>query len=212
MRVGSLLVLGVLSLVVGCSNPSGEPAPPGRVDLGSVPPEPDAGTGPAPPADMNMASGGSDLGMAPDMAVAPDMSSPVCTMDGSACTKDSDCCSGLCGNSATGRVCRSQDACTPLTTGMSSAGATLIVDVAHHGALVSPQLYGAFFEEINHAGDGGIYAELVRNRAFKDAATPDHWSLVTTGAATGAMALDATMPINAALPQSLRVDIQTVGA
>jgi hypothetical protein len=33
-------------------------------------------------------------------------------------------------------------------------------------------LYGIFFEEINHAGDGGLYAELVRNRGFEDANLP----------------------------------------
>ncbi|CAL8462764.1 g2297 [Coccomyxa elongata] len=31
---------------------------------------------------------------------------------------------------------------------------------------VSPLLYGVFFEEINNAGDGGLYAELVRDRSF----------------------------------------------
>jgi hypothetical protein len=32
---------------------------------------------------------------------------------------------------------------------------------------ISPMLWGIFFEEINHAGDGGIYAEMVQNRAFE---------------------------------------------
>lgn len=31
----------------------------------------------------------------------------------------------------------------------------------------SPLLHGLFFEDINHSGDGGIYAELIRNRAFQ---------------------------------------------
>ncbi|MBO5165637.1 MAG: hypothetical protein IJ405_08655 [Lachnospiraceae bacterium] len=37
---------------------------------------------------------------------------------------------------------------------------------------ISPSLYGLFFEDINRAGDGGIYAELVRNRAFDDGIIP----------------------------------------
>ncbi|MBQ9135298.1 MAG: hypothetical protein IJX66_04310 [Lachnospiraceae bacterium] len=37
---------------------------------------------------------------------------------------------------------------------------------------ISPSLYGLFFEDINRAGDGGIYAELVRNRAFDDGVIP----------------------------------------
>lgn len=31
---------------------------------------------------------------------------------------------------------------------------------------VSPMLYGIFFEDINYAGDGGLYAELIANRSF----------------------------------------------
>jgi alpha-L-arabinofuranosidase len=52
---------------------------------------------------------------------------------------------------------------------------TLTVDTASPGHAVSPQLYGAFFEEINYAGVGGLYAELIRNRAFMDPATPNEF-------------------------------------
>lgn len=37
---------------------------------------------------------------------------------------------------------------------------------------VSKSLYGLFFEDINRAGDGGLYAELLRNRAFEDGIIP----------------------------------------
>ena len=57
--------------------------------------------------------------------------------------------------------------------------AKLTVHVDRPGPKISPTLYGIFFEEINLAGDGGLYAELVRNRSFEDADKPDHWSLVT---------------------------------
>jgi alpha-L-arabinofuranosidase len=52
---------------------------------------------------------------------------------------------------------------------------TLTVDTAHPGHAVSPDLYGVFFEEINYGGVGGLYAELIRNRAFMDPATPLQW-------------------------------------
>jgi alpha-L-arabinofuranosidase len=52
---------------------------------------------------------------------------------------------------------------------------TLTVDTLHPGHPVSPSLYGEFFEEINYAGVGGLYAELVRNRSFMDSATPATW-------------------------------------
>ena len=42
---------------------------------------------------------------------------------------------------------------------------------------VSKDLFGIFFEEINCAGDGGIYPELVRNRSFDDSDKPEHWEV-----------------------------------
>lgn len=38
---------------------------------------------------------------------------------------------------------------------------------------ISPSLYGLFFEDINRAGDGGLYAEMLRNRAFEDGVIPE---------------------------------------
>lgn len=37
---------------------------------------------------------------------------------------------------------------------------------------ISPALYGIFFEDINRAGDGGLYAEMLMNRAFDDGVIP----------------------------------------
>lgn len=42
------------------------------------------------------------------------------------------------------------------------------IDLSKKGAVVSPNLYGIFFEEVSHAGDGGLYAELVQNRGFEE--------------------------------------------
>ena len=50
------------------------------------------------------------------------------------------------------------------------------VDVAQKGIEISPTLYGIFYEDINYASDGGLYAELIRNRSFEyDAEKPEHW-------------------------------------
>ena len=49
---------------------------------------------------------------------------------------------------------------------------TIRIDLQQKGAVVSPNLYGIFFEEINHAGDGGLYAELVQNRGFEEHVLP----------------------------------------
>lgn len=35
------------------------------------------------------------------------------------------------------------------------------------GATVQPTMYGLFFEDINYAADGGLYAEMVKNRSFE---------------------------------------------
>lgn len=60
---------------------------------------------------------------------------------------------------------------------------TITLDFTKPGANVSPMLYGLMTEEINHAYDGGLYAELIRNRIFKDnKSTPEAWSLVRTDA------------------------------
>ena len=51
-----------------------------------------------------------------------------------------------------------------------SAGAQVVIgiDANDRGPKISPTHYGIFFEDINHAADGGLYAELIRNRSFED--------------------------------------------
>lgn len=54
---------------------------------------------------------------------------------------------------------------------------------AHRGPVIGPLHYGIFYEEINHAGDGGIYAELIRNGSMEEnSSKPDYWQ--TVGSAT----------------------------
>ena len=50
--------------------------------------------------------------------------------------------------------------------------AVLSIDASQEGVTISPTLYGLFYEEINHAGEGGLYAELIQNRSFEDEARP----------------------------------------
>lgn len=49
----------------------------------------------------------------------------------------------------------------------SASGLTLTVDTRHPGAPVQSTMYGLFFEDINFAADGGLYAEMVKNRSFE---------------------------------------------
>ena len=43
----------------------------------------------------------------------------------------------------------------------------IVVNVKKIGAEIQPTMYGLFFEDINYAADGGLYAELVKNRSFE---------------------------------------------
>lgn len=57
---------------------------------------------------------------------------------------------------------------TFLAVGLSAQAQVLVNVDTHSTKTVSPDLYGIFFEDINNAADGGIYAELIRNRSFED--------------------------------------------
>jgi len=88
-------------------------------------------------------------------------------------------------------------------------GADLRVDLSQAGKKVSPNQFGLFLEEINHAGDGGLYAELVRNGSFSEATILEAWSPVQTGSARVNAFFDTTNPLNAAKARSLRVEISS---
>jgi len=62
-----------------------------------------------------------------------------------------------------------------LAASMSAGAQTHVLDVNTKklGAPVQPTMYGIFFEDINYAADGGLYAELVMNRSFE---YPNHFA------------------------------------
>lgn len=91
--------------------------------------------------------------------------------------------------------------CASLLGSKAPANAQWTIHCDQPTVEVSPDLYGIFFEEINCAGDGGLYAELVRNRGFEDADRPEHW----TGSANARLALDDSKPLSAQSPHSLKV-------
>ncbi len=88
------------------------------------------------------------------------------------------------------------------------ANPALTVDAGNPTRKVSSRLYGLMTEEINHAYDGGLYAELIRNRAFvDDPATPASWSAVNDKDTEATIALDAANPLNNQLTTSLRLTV-----
>ena len=80
------------------------------------------------------------------------------------------------------------------------------IDLNNVGPKISPTHYGIFFEDINHAADGGLYAELIQNRSFEDNETlPVHWSAVHNSKSKASIELTAEDPMNNAHRKSLRV-------
>jgi alpha-N-arabinofuranosidase len=90
----------------------------------------------------------------------------------------------------------------------AAANPTFTIDASHPAGKVSPTFFGLMTEEINHAYDGGLYAELIRNRAFLDnATTPVNWSVVNDNGAEATIALDPTNSFNDKLTMSLRLTV-----
>lgn len=90
-----------------------------------------------------------------------------------------------------------------------AGGATLSIALDKPGHSISPTLYGIFFEDINCSADGGLYAELIRNRNFEDSDTPEHWEAL--GSSDVALSIDTSQPVSARNPHSLKVEVKSSG-
>jgi alpha-L-arabinofuranosidase len=121
--------------------------------------------------------------------------------------------------------------------GQGDGGVRIRVDAAAPRVAVNPRMYGIFFEEINHAGDGGLYAELVQNRDFEAHEAPSGarfggnslvtpkgwvervwfntdvhaWTLVAEGGAKGSIRLVDESPLNPENPHSMRLVARKLG-
>jgi alpha-L-arabinofuranosidase len=128
-----------------------------------------------------------------------------------------------------------------LSSVASAKDALVSIDVSAAGTRVNPRMYGVFLEEINHGVDGGLYAELIRNRGFGGGRPPEgytlrggrwldansfpagvdefgykigglpFWSLVQTGNAAGAMHLETTGGITKESEHCLRLEVKELG-
>ena len=94
--------------------------------------------------------------------------------------------------------------------GMAQTPATLDIDLGKPLHAVSPTLYGMMTEEINYSYDGGLYAEMVRNRAMQghDWAGIAHWRLVELGHSSAALSIDPATGPSDALQTSLKLDVK----
>ena len=86
----------------------------------------------------------------------------------------------------------------------------LTIDAGQPAAKMSPLHYGLMTEEINYSYDGGLYAELVRNRAFlDDPQKPLHWSAVQGDGSAASVSLDKNQPLNEVMTTSLRLEVSS---
>lgn len=69
-------------------------------------------------------------------------------------------------------------------------------------------LFGIFFEDINHAVDGGIYAELIKNRSFEHTFSFDGWSF-KFDEKLSSVSLDNAQSLNTNNKNYLKIQIKT---
>jgi alpha-N-arabinofuranosidase len=87
--------------------------------------------------------------------------------------------------------------------------ATLTIHADQPVSAVSPTLYGLMTEEINFSYDGGLYAEMVRNRTFRsDWSGTEYWYLLEDGSASAKMIPDSSTGPSDALKSSLKIEVQ----
>lgn len=83
------------------------------------------------------------------------------------------------------------------------------VKTDHSIAKVQPNMWGVFFEDINFGADGGIYAELIKNRSFEFAKPLMGWSIQRKRPQEGEILVVNRKEVNTANPRYLQVKKQT---
>src|SRR5574344_899389 len=86
------------------------------------------------------------------------------------------------------------------------------IDIRHRGTALSPYQYGIFYEEINHAGEGGLYAEMVQNRSFESSqkAEISSWQPINVGSATSRIDTTSQSLMNSSQRRALRMVVSGI--
>jgi len=102
--------------------------------------------------------------------------------------------------------------------GFAAQPRTLTVAVDAPAKPISPELFGTFFEDLNYAADGGLYAELIQNRSFEYSSTEqanwgpcEFWELVKTGDGDGQLGLGDARPVHVKNPHYLLLTVLKPG-
>ena len=76
------------------------------------------------------------------------------------------------------------------------------------GAKINPAMWGIFFEDINFGADGGLYAELVKNRSFEFPDALTGWHKLSPSKARGQISIRSDDPYNRENPHYVRIESQ----
>lgn len=95
-----------------------------------------------------------------------------------------------------------------VTGSLHAAEATLTVQADQPGVKLNRGMWGIFFEDINFGADGGLYAELVKNRGFEFPDAMMGWIKLNPSKAVGTITVRDENPFNPHNPHYVRIDSQ----
>ena len=87
-----------------------------------------------------------------------------------------------------------------------ASAVTIEVQADRPGANINPAMWGIFFEDINFGADGGLYAELVKNRGFEFPDPMMGWAKLSPSLARGRLSIHDEHPFSPANPHYLRIE------
>ena len=90
-------------------------------------------------------------------------------------------------------------------------GQNLVVKASETIAEIQPTMYGIFFEDINFAADGGIYAEMIKNRSFEFYKPLMGWSEVRKSEADGHLLIQNREDLQSANPRYASITVNDTG-
>jgi len=91
------------------------------------------------------------------------------------------------------------------TTIAASAAPTITIQADQPGARLNPAMWGIFFEDINFGADGGLYAEMVKNRSFEFPDPLMGWIKISPSLAQGELSVRDDEPFDTNNPHYLRL-------
>lgn len=105
-----------------------------------------------------------------------------------------------------------------VVSGVHAQTTTLTIQAGQPGKSISPDLIGIFFEDLNYAADGGLYAELIQNRSFEYRPVEQSswgplsfWELQKRGGGDGSLGVSAMRPIHENNPHYALLTVRTPG-